>query len=295
MTLDLSEIRSIGECGKAIGSRRRFATSGRVGALAVALCAAASLVPVAARADDQDRDYCPARPGLGTPACTMVPGQVSVETSLGDWTLDKQGNDRSDTVLIADTSVRIGLTDTIEAQIGWTPLGVVRERAGTMVNRATRAGDTTLGLKTNLRRPDGSGLSLALQPFVTLPVGRAPVGAGDWGAGLVLPITYDLSTGVNLEVTPEIDAAVDQDGRGRHLAYSSVVGVGVALDDAVTFTLEGQMVRDEDPSGATTQDLVSASLAWMARKDLQLDAGAVAGLDRNAPDVEIYAGIARRF
>ena len=259
------------------------------------LAATALFVPAIAHAGDQDRDYCPARPGLGTPACTMAPGQVSVETSLGDWTLDKQGGDRTDTVLIGDTSARIGLTDTVEAQVGWTPLGIVRERAGGAVDHTARTGDATLGIKANLRNPDGSGLSIAVQPFVTLPVGRAPIGAGDWGAGLVVPVTYDLSKTVNLEVTPEVDVAVDQDGRGRHLAYSGVVGLGVALNDALTFTLEDQLVRDEDPSGSTTQDLASASLAWMPRKTLQLDIGAVAGLDRNAPDVEIYAGIARRF
>ena len=264
-------------------------------AATLALFGAALLVPTIAHASDQDRDYCPARPGLGTPACTMAPGRVSVETSLGDWTLDKQGGDRTDTVLIGDTSVRIGLTDSIEAQVGWTPLGIVRERTGGAVDRATRAGDATLGIKANLRNPDGSGFSVAVQPFVTLPVGRAPVGAGDWGAGLVVPLTYDLSKTVNLEITPEVDAAVDQDGRGRHLAYSGVVGLGFALSDALTFTLEDQLVRDEDPSGSTTQDLASASLAWMPRKTLQLDVGAVAGLDRNAPDVELYAGIARRF
>lgn len=263
--------------------------------VALVLLATMPFIPAIAHADDQDRDYCPARPGLGTPACTMAPGQVSVETSLADWTLDKQGGDRTDTVLIGDTSVRIGLTDSIEAQIGWTPLGIVRDRTGGAVDRSTRSGDATLGIKANLHNPDGSGLSVAVQPFVTLPIGRAPVGSGDWGAGLVVPITYDLSKTVNLEVTPEVDAAVDQDGRGRHLAYSGVVGIGFALNDALTLTLEDQLVRDQDPSGSTTQDLASASLAWMPRKTLQLDIGAVAGLDRNAPDVELYAGVARRF
>lgn len=259
----------------------------------LALAAAALLIPVAAQADD--RDYCPERPGLGTPACTMAAGQVSVETSLGDWTIDKQGGDRTDTVLIGDTKLRVGLTDSIEAQIGWTPLGIVRERSGGVVSRATRAGDATLGIKANLRSPDGSGFSVAVLPYVTLPVGRAPVGAGDWGAGLVVPVTYDLSKSVNLEVTPEIDAAVDQDGRGRHLALSGVVGLGFALNDKVTLAVEDQLIRDEDPSGSTTQDLAAVSLAWMARKNLQFDVGAIAGLDRNSPDVELYAGIARRF
>ncbi len=258
-----------------------------------ALLAAALLIPGVAHADD--RDYCPARPGLGTPACTMAPGAVSVETAFGDWTLEKDGGDRTDTVLIGDTQVRIGLTDTVEAQIGWTPVGIVRERSASTVSRVTRTGDVTLGLKVNLAHPDGSKFSAAVQPYVTLPVGRAPVGAGDWGAGLVIPLSYELNDKVSLEVVPEIDAAVDGDGRGRHVAYSGVAGLGFALTDSVNLTIEGQVIRDEDPADKSTQFLGAASLAWMARKNLQFDVGAVAGLNRDAPDFELYAGIARRF
>lgn len=79
---------------------------------------AALFLAVPAAAQDKPRDYCPARPGLGSPACTMDAGRVSVETSLGDWTLDRQGGDRTDTVLISDTLVRIGLMDNLEAQVG---------------------------------------------------------------------------------------------------------------------------------------------------------------------------------
>ncbi|WP_375397661.1 transporter [uncultured Sphingomonas sp.] len=242
-----------------------------------------------------DRDYCPERPGLGTPACIVSPGRVSVETALADWTLDRSAGDRTDIVLIGDTLVRVGLTDTVEAQIGWTPYGSVRERSGGSVDRAGRVGDVTLGIKASLASPDGKGLSIAVLPFVTLPVGRMPVGAGDWGAGLVVPVTYDLNDSVNLQFTPEVDAAVDQDGNGRHVAVSGIAGLGLALSRAVTLTVEGEVLRDDDPSGKTVQGLASLSLAWMANDDLQLDSGAVAGLTRDAPDVELYVGISRRF
>lgn len=259
-----------------------------------ALLAAALLVPGVAQADEE-RDYCPARPGLGTPACTMAPGRVSVETALADWTLEKDSGVRSDTVLIGDTQVRIGLSNSIEAQIGWTPVGVVRERSGGLVDRATRTGDVTLGLKANLANPDRSKFSVAVQPFVTLPVGRRPVGAGDWGAGVVIPVSYELSDNVSVEFVPELDAAVDSDGRGRHFAYSGVAGIGFALTDNVTLEIEGEAIRDEDPAGKSSQFLAAASLGWMARKDLQFDVGAVGGLNRGAPDIELYAGIAKRF
>ncbi|MEG3144767.1 transporter [Sphingomonas sp. RT2P30] len=253
------------------------------------------LVPTAALA--KDRDYCPTRPGLGTTPCTIAPGRVSVETALTDWTLEQDSTQRSDTVLIGDTFARLGLSDSIEAQFGWTPFGHVRTRdklAGT-VDSTGRVGDVTLGLKANLLHPDGSGVSIAVQPFVTLPVGRAPVGAGDWGAGVVVPVTFDLSDTVNFATTTEADAAVDQDGHGRHFAASETLGLGFKLSKSLTATIEGQVLRDQDPSGATTQGLASLSLAWMAKDNLQFDIGAVAGLNRDAPDAEVYVGISRRF
>ena len=259
--------------------------------LAVALL----LLPTAAFAED--RDYCPARPGLGTPACTISPGRVSVEVGLADWTRDDNSDTRDDTVLIGDTLVRIGLTDTVEAQIGWTAFGHARTRDKAIgsVDTANRAGDALLGLKVNLHHPDGSGFSAAVQPFVTLPVGRMPVGAGDWGAGVVVPVSFDLGHKLSLQFSPEADASVDQDGRGRHFAASGTVGLGLAISDTVSGTIEFQESRDDDPSGRTTQALSSISLGWMPRDDWQFDVGAVAGLNRDSPDAELYAGLSRRF
>jgi hypothetical protein len=259
----------------------------------IAACALA--VPAVAQAED--RPYCPTRPGLGTTPCTIAPGRVSVEMALTDWTLSQDSTQRSDTVLIGDTFVRLGLNDMIEAQLGWTPFGHVRTRdklAGT-VDSADRVGDVTLGLKANLRHPDGSGVSIAVQPFVTLPVGRAPLGAGDWGAGVVVPVTFDLSDTVNFATTSEVDAAVNGDGHGRHFAASETLGLGFKLSKALSLSMEGQLLRDEDPAGKTTQALASLSLAWASKDNLQFDVGGVAGLSRDAPDVELYVGVSRRF
>ena len=259
--------------------------------------AAGLLLTVATPALAEERSYCPARPGLDTPACTIAPGRVSVETSLVDWTLQQDSSARTDTVLIGDTLVRIGLTDTVEAQIGWTPYGHVRTRdklAGT-IDSAGAIGDATLGFKVNLNHPDGSGLSAAIQPFVAIPIGRSPLGAGDWGGGVVAPVDYALNDTLTLQFTPEVDAAVDQDGKGRHFAASGTAGLGIALNKKVNLTVELQELRDADPSGKTWQALESTSLAWMPKDNLQLDMGAVAGLNRDAPDIELYVGVSRRF
>ena len=253
------------------------------------------LALVAAPAAAQERDYCPERPGLNTPACTIDAGHVSVETSLADWTLTRDGGTRDDQVLIGDTKLRIGLSDHVEAQVGWTPFGHDRQRDASGVTSANRVGDVTLGLKANLQHPDGNGLAIAVLPYVTLPVGRTPIGAGDWGAGLLLPLTYALSDTVQLEATPEVDAAVNEDGAGRHLAYSGTAGVGLKLLDPLTLTGEVQVERDRDPAGHETHSLAALSVAYQVSKNLQFDLLGAKGLNRDSPDVELYGGIAARF
>ncbi|MEG8033472.1 transporter [Sphingomonas aurantiaca] len=135
----------------------------------------------------QEREYCPDRPGIDTPACTIAPGRISVETSLADWTRDDQPGSREDNILFGDTLVRVGVSDTIEARIGFTPFGHNRMRDSTGVESVDGIGDVSLGMKANLLHPDGSDLSVSVLPFVTLPVGRSSIGAGDWGRDFSSP------------------------------------------------------------------------------------------------------------
>ena len=255
------------------------------------LVAALVAVPAAA----QDRDLCTDRPGLGTPACTVQPGKVQVETGLADWTRDRDDGARTDTWLFGDTLVRIGVAEPLELQLGWTPYGHERVRHATGVQRTGRVGDALVGLKYNFASPDGSGFSLAVQPQVTLPIGREPIGAGDWGASVVVPVSYDLSDTVQLQATPVAAAAVDEDGHGRHAAYGATLGLGLSLSDAITAAVEAQAIRDEDPGGTTTQALLGLSVGWQIGDELQLDAGSNIALDHDSDDLDVYVGISQRF
>lgn len=240
------------------------------------------------------RPFCASRPGLGTPPCTVDPGRVVVEVGLADWTLENSTDERKDTLLAGDVSVRVGVGPTTELQVGWTAYGQVRTRDKTSgaTTRASGSGDITLGVRQSLSGPDGG---IAIQPFVTLPVGGNAIGAGDWGAGVVLPIGFDLGRDVQLALTPSVEAAVNESGKGRHLAFGSVVGLSAPLATDLSGAIEMQVTRDDDPGGETTQVLASASLAWMVGPDTQIDIGGVAGLNRDSPDAQVYFGIAKRF
>ena len=261
----------------------------------IAVLALVAATPAWAQADEPR--FCPTRPSLGESGCTTEPGHVHLEASAIDWERDDDDQQRQDTVLGGDIQARIGLTATSELQVAWTPYGHVRTRDKLTgaIDTVSRVGDVRIGFRQNLQHPDGKGLSFAIEPSVTLPVGRQPVGAGTWGAGLVVPVTYDLSDKLNVALTNEIDAEPDQDGDGRHVLLNEVLGLGYGLTEQLTAVAEFQVLRDDDPSGHTTQLLAAGSLAWQPTHRLQLDALIGAGLNRDAPDVRILTGGAVLF
>lgn len=259
------------------------------------ILAFAALLGAAPASAEPLRDFCPDRPGLGTPACTIDRGHGAFELGLADWTLDRQAGERTDTLVLGDVLLRYGLDEDLEAQIGWTAIGLARERGGAGTRHSSGVGDVRLALRRNLLHPDGSGFSIALMPFVTLPVGSAPAGAGDWGAGLLVPLSYQLPNGLQLDFTAEADGSPDSDGSGRHLTYGGIAGLDVPLGTKVAATFELAGERDEDPAGAQSRLLGGASLAWMATRSFQVDAGANFGLSGGADDLQLYLGIARRF
>jgi len=238
-------------------------------------------------------DFCVDRPGLGTPPCVAEPGHPIIEMGLADLTRDRNADMTSDTLVLAETLMRVGVGGATEFRFGFDGFGhvVSTDRAGRRM-RAAGAGDVTLGVRHNFRGTDGP---VAVQAFVTLPVGGRALGAGDWGAGVLLPVAFDLSDVWSINLTPGIDAAVDGDRSGRHLAYGSAAGVSAKIGSGFTATIDAKLIRDDDPDDASTSAQASASLAWQPHPDTQFDVGAIAGFNRDTPDVELYVGVAQRF
>jgi hypothetical protein len=227
----------------------------------------------------------------------MAPGTVSFELGAAQWTHDADTQQQEDTYTAGEMLLRAGVADHAEVQLGWSGLGFVRtrDRAMRTVSHRTAAGDLTLALRRNLSHPDGSGLSAALMPFATLPVGRTPIGAGDWSAGVLVPLTYAVSENWSLTTTSEVDAAVDEDGSGRHLAFSEVVGAEAKLTSTLTATAEYAIEVDREPGERHLEHISGLSLAWQPTDGLQLDLGANLGLNHHADDAEVYVGVSRRF
>ncbi|CCW17041.1 hypothetical protein EBBID32_13800 [Sphingobium indicum BiD32] len=243
------------------------------------------------------RELCPDRPGLGTPACTIDRGHVVVELGMGSWVRDSDAAVRTDSVSSGELLVRVGVTNSLEAQFGWFGYSRTRTRdlqSGSL-SEAGGGGDISIALRQNLSNPDGSGTAVAVMPYVTLPIGTSPSGAGDWGIGLLVPMSVELPKGLSISLTPRIDAVVDSDGRGRHLAFGTTAGFGFEIINKLSATVELSMARDCEPAGHSTIGLAGLSFGWQPTDALQLDAGLNIGLNHDSPDREVYVGITQRF
>ncbi|SOB86902.1 Putative MetA-pathway of phenol degradation [Sphingomonas guangdongensis] len=260
-----------------------------------AAIAAALVMAAPAFAQDEPR-FCPNRPDLSSSGCTTEPGRVQFEWSAFDWQRDDSQDTREDSFLAADVLARIGVGAHTEVQLGWSPAGRVRTRdLATGAAETTRGvSDVRVGVRQGFGPPDGDGWLAGAEGYVTVPVGRTPVGAGDWGAGAIIPVGYTSGPWL-FELTGEIDAAVNESGHGRHLAYSGIAEVARDLGTSVTLAAELMVAQDDDPDRATTQVLGAASVAWQPTKRFQLDLLAAAGLNRDTPDFRLVTGGAILF
>ena len=245
-----------------------------------------ALGATAARAAD-DQPICADRPGKATSACTVPVRHWQVETGLADWTLEKDGGERETSLVIGETTVKYGLTSASDIEVDVTPW----ERA----DGASGIGDLKVIYKQRLTSADAPVQVLAM-PVVKLPTAKRTLGNGKWEGAMLFPIAYAIpKTPLSLGLTPELDWAADADGHGHHAAMVQVASLGWQATDKLNLAAEIWGQRDWDPAGTTRQSSADGSVAYLLSNDVQLDAGANFGLNRVTPDVELYAGISKRF
>lgn len=247
-------------------------------------------------ADPQPRPLCADRPGKATPPCILDAGRWQLEVGVVDATLQRGGGERDDVYALGGFELRRGVTRRTELELAWTPWSIERSDDHGAKGHAAGTGDLGLSFRTALTNPDGMGVAVSVEPFVTAPTATHHQGAGGWEGGVLLPVSGAITDKVSFGVTPEVDVVRDAAGGGTHAAVAAAAGVSRGFGPA-TLGVELWGARDDDPAGATTQASLDFTAAYVPppTPDLQLDAGVYMGLNRNTPDVEAYVGVSRRF
>jgi len=252
----------------------------------------------AAHAQDAERDFCADRPGKGSPPCVLDAGRFQAELGVADGAWSRGGGTSTDDLAFGQLELRLGLASKVEGQLTWTAHERVRGKdpATGDVDTVSGAGDLGVALRWSLRNPGGDGVSVALQPFVVAPVGADGIGGDAWQGGVILPVSLPLNGDWSLALSPEVDVRPDADGSGRHAGFGGAIGVGRSFGP-VALGVELWVDRDQDPSGHVTAASFDLTAAWApsGTQDLQLDASAYIGLNRDTPDLQLAVGVAKRF
>jgi hypothetical protein len=264
------------------------AMRGHIATFAAILLASAS----PAAADEQP--ICADRPGKANPTCTVPAGMVQVETGLVDWVHNSSGGVSTDSLALGATAIKYGLSSRWNIELDVAPYNSLRVSDGGMHQFDSGFGD--LVLKSKYRLTSEDGIQVAMNPAIKIPTARSPIGNGKWEAGIAFPIDYSIPhSPLGVTLGPEFDWVADADGGGHHIAMDQVIGVGLQASSHINLSAELWRQWDWDPSGTNRQATADAAIAYVANSNLQLDAGANFGLNRNTPDVEIYTGVSMRF
>ena len=250
----------------------------------------ASVGNAAAAANTQP--ICADRPSRSTGECTVPAGSWQIETGLVDWVHDRSDGITTDINVWGSSLIKYGVSANADIELGVTPLETLRTSGQ---ERHSSFGDMIARVKYRLTADDAP-LQVALDPFVKIPTANHHLGNGKVEGGMLVPMSAQLGKGpVTLSFDPELDLLADADGHGRHLGTQQVVNIGLQLNDKLNLSAELWGSWDWDPADTGKQASGDLSAAYLVSRNLQLDAGANFGLNRQTPDVELYTGVSVRF
>lgn len=251
--------------------------------------------PAAAAHAADEQPICADRPGKANPSCTVPVGKVQIETGFVDWIHNDSSGVRTDETIIGSTAFKYGVTGRFNVELDITPYDRVRTKTAGIRDTVSGFGD--MGLAAKYRLTDYKApVQIAARPSVKIPTASHNLGNGKVEGGLAFLIDGSIAQSpLSFALGPEIDMNADSDGHGYHPGMVQVVSLSANLTPRLNVSGELWGNWDFDPAGTTSQYSLDGAAAYLVSKDVQLDAGANFGLNRNTPGVELYTGVAFRF
>jgi hypothetical protein len=189
---------------------------------------------------------------------------------------------------------KMGLTHDTDMQIVYGAFSHSRTSVDSVVDEEDGLGDVTLRLKHNVWGNDGGKTAFALMPFLKVPTNTLASLNNDVEGGLIAPLAVDLGHGMGLGLMTEIDILKSEDGKGYEPVFINSTTVSFELTQRLGMYVEAYIERSVE-NGAETIVTLDGGITYAVTNDLQLDAGANVGVTKAADDLNVFAGLSRRF
>ena len=229
---------------------------------------------------DQLREMETDRPDVTESPYTVDAGHFQLETDLIRTVKENTESRQTNTLLINQMNLKIGLTGSTAVQVGFQSYGRQSEREMGFGEKTVTEGhgDLTVRVKQNLIGNDGGNFALALLPYVKFATSKYE--DSRFEGGLIVPMQYKLPGEWNLGFQVEVDHLKDQNENTMHtellqtltISHSIVKGLDGIAETYYTYDLKAHKFSN----------YINAALQMDVAKDLKLDAGLNLGLQHTA-------------
>ncbi len=240
------------------------------------------------------RTFSTDRPTKSNVPVTVDAGHFQYETDLFSYTHSNVGGVSSRLYTAFDPVLKVGLTNRIDLELQFTGYNWLNVHpSGDGAVSANGQGDLILRPKFNLFG-NGGGPAMALIPYVKFPTAARTIGNGQVEGGVIAPIAYPLPFKFTVIVEPEVDVLKNAADRGHHFSYTQLINLSRPVTDRLTVYGEFYSAIGTDHRTPPVYTFDTA-IAFALTSTTQLDLGTNIGLNRNAPNLQVYTGLAQRF
>ncbi|UZT98682.1 transporter [Chryseobacterium fluminis] len=220
------------------------------------------------------------RPDVTESPYTVDAGHFQLETDLVRNTIERSDSQKTNTLLINQMNIKIGLTGSTALQIGFQTYGRQKE---TELDSGTKTltegpGDLTLRIKQNILGNNDGNFALALLPYVKLPTSRFE--DSRFEGGLIVPMQYKLPGEWNLGFQVELDRLKDQDQNAMHTEFLQTLTVSHSITKGIDGIAETYYTYDFKSHHFS--NYINAAVQMEVARDFKLDAGLNLGIQHTA-------------
>ncbi|EDM38903.1 hypothetical protein PBAL39_22560 [Pedobacter sp. BAL39] len=241
----------------------------------------------------QMRDMETDRPDVTESPFTVDAGHFQYETDFVRVTRERSEQSQTNTLLINQANLKIGLTGSTAIQIGLQSFGRQKELDLASGERKVSSGigDVTLRIKQNLVGNDDGNFALAILPYVKFPSSKYDHQSRFEG-GMIVPMLFKLPGEWNLGLQVQADRLKDADAQAMHTEFLQALTLSHALIKGMDGIAETYYTYDL--KAHQWSNFLNASVQVEASKDFKLDAGLNCGLQKTASK-QYFIGASCRF
>jgi len=230
------------------------------------------------------------RPDFTEGPTPVARGWTQLETGYTFTHDDEDGVETTDHTF-PEILVRHGLAENFELRLGWEGFSSTRIDSGGDVETEDGFTDLSVGFKTRLWEQRGALPDFSVIGEVSVPVGGDEKTSDHVDPALKLIWSYELTEAVG--VAGNVNFVGPYGEEGRFFQFETSVALGVGLGDRWGAYVEyfGVFPDEQEPD----QSFFNGGLTFLATENLQFDVRAGLGLNEEADDFFVGAGLSWRF